>query len=133
MVALTSLLAAIAFAQASAGSMTQAPLPPALPWSGASERLIVAADHPWITPAERANFETTPNYAETRAWLERLDAASPLVRMETFGVSPQGRDLLVVFVGEFDADKPTLLLQAGIHSGEIDGKDAGLMLLRDIA
>ena len=28
--------------------------------------------------------------------------------------------------------KPTLLVQAGIHSGEIDGKDAGLMLLRDI-
>ena len=26
-----------------------------------------------------------------------------------------------------------LLVQAGIHSGEIDGKDAGLMLLRDIA
>ena len=29
--------------------------------------------------------------------------------------------------------KPTLLAQAGIHAGEIDGKDAGLMLLRDIA
>lgn len=29
--------------------------------------------------------------------------------------------------------KPTLLIQAGIHSGEIDGKDAGFMLLRDIA
>jgi hypothetical protein len=25
------------------------------------------------------------------------------------------------------------LVQAGIHSGEIDGKDAGMMLLRDIA
>ena len=31
------------------------------------------------------------------------------------------------------ARKPVLLVQAGIHSGEIDGKDAGLMLLRDIA
>ncbi len=29
--------------------------------------------------------------------------------------------------------KPTLLVQCGIHSGEIDGKDAGMMLLRDIA
>jgi hypothetical protein len=28
--------------------------------------------------------------------------------------------------------KPTLLAHAGIHSGEIDGKDAGLMLLRDM-
>ena len=29
--------------------------------------------------------------------------------------------------------KPLLLVQAGIHAGEIDGKDAGMMLLRDIA
>ena len=51
-------------------------LPPALPWTGASERLVVAADHPWITPAERAGFATTPGYAEVRAWLDRLAAAS---------------------------------------------------------
>ena len=29
--------------------------------------------------------------------------------------------------------KPTIFVQAGIHSGEIDGKDAMFMLLRDIA
>jgi len=28
--------------------------------------------------------------------------------------------------------KPTLLVQAAIHAGEMDGKDAGLMLLRDL-
>ncbi len=28
--------------------------------------------------------------------------------------------------------RPTVLIQAGIHAGEIDGKDAGLMLLRDL-
>jgi hypothetical protein len=31
------------------------------------------------------------------------------------------------------AGKPVVLLQAGIHAGEIDGKDAGLALLRDMA
>jgi len=31
-----------------------------------------------------------------------------------------------------ETGKPILLVQAGIHSGEIDGKDAGMMLLRDI-
>lgn len=31
------------------------------------------------------------------------------------------------------AHKPVVLVQAGIHLGEIEGKDAGLMLLRDIA
>jgi hypothetical protein len=114
-----------------------APLPPAPEWRGASESLIVASDHPWITPAEANGFTETPSYAETRGWLERLAAASPLVRVETFGRSPQGRELIVVFAtaneGELDPAKPTLLVQAGIHPGEIDGKDAGMMLLRDIA
>ncbi|MEP9401929.1 M14 family metallopeptidase [Sphingomonas sp. VNH70] len=108
-------------------------LPPALPWSGASERLVAAADDPWITPAERANFATTPGYAETRAWLERLVAASPLLTLERFGRSGEGRELLMVRARKGAGGKPVVLVQAGIHAGEIDGKDAGLMLLRDIA
>lgn len=66
-------------------------LPPVLPWSGASERLIVATTDPWITPAERAGFATTPHYAETRAWLDRLAALSSLIHVETFGRTAQGR------------------------------------------
>jgi hypothetical protein len=108
-------------------------LPPVQPWSGASERLVAAATDPWITPAERAGFATTPHYAETRAWLERLAAASPLIRIETFGRTAQGRDMLMVRASKGGTGKPVVLIQAGIHAGEIDGKDAGLMLLRDIA
>ena len=111
-------------------------LPPTPAWSGASERLVVPANHPWITPSERTGLTATPSYDETVAWLRRLDAASPLIRMETFGRTAQGRELYVVVASKgrrFDPAKPTLLAQAGIHAGEIDGKDAGLMLLRDIA
>ncbi|TRW15112.1 M14 family metallopeptidase [Glacieibacterium frigidum] len=114
-----------------------APLPPELPWRGASEKLIAKPSDPWITPAEAAGFRRTPTYAETRAWLDKLDAASPLIRVEVFGKTPQGRDMLAVIVSKdgatLDPAKPVLLAQGGIHSGEIDGKDAGLMLLRDIA
>jgi len=116
--------------------MGAAPLPPAPAWHGASESLIVGADNPWITPTEQNGFVDTPNYEATRAWLARLDAASPLVRMETFGRTAQGRELLAVFASadgaQFDPHKPVLLIQAGIHPGEIDGKEAGMMLLRDI-
>lgn len=116
---------------------TAAPLPPPPEWHGASESLIAQSDNPWITPAEANGFTETPNYEATRAWLQRLDDASPMIHMETFGRSPQGRDLLVVFAsaegGELDHDKPTLFVQCGIHPGEIDGKDAMFMLLRDIA
>ena len=112
-------------------------LPPAIPWHGKSEKLIVKAGDPWITPSEVTGLTATPSYDETIAWLKKLDAASPLIRMEVFGRTPEGRDLYVVIATKdhdrFDPDKPLVLAQAGIHSGEIDGKDAGLMLLRDIA
>jgi hypothetical protein len=108
-------------------------LPPALPWKGASERLIVPATDPWITPAEAADFKTTPRYAEVRSWLERLDAASPLISVKTFGRTTEGRDMIYVRASKGATIKPVVLVQAGIHSGEIDGKDAGLLLLRDIA
>ena len=41
-------------------------LPPMIPWKGASERLIVEPNDPWITPAEASGFRTTPRYAEVR-------------------------------------------------------------------
>ncbi|HEX8444995.1 MAG TPA: M14 family metallopeptidase [Sphingomonas sp.] len=116
-----------------AATYPQAPLPPVQPWHGASEALVVPASDPWITPSEASGFATTPSYAETRAWIDRLVKASPYLKIETFGRSPQGRDLYAVVASKPGAGKPVLLVQAGIHAGEIDGKDAGLMLLRDIA
>lgn len=115
----------------------QAPLPPYIPWSGTSEALVVSSDDPWITPAERDDFRITPDYAETRRWLERLAAASPLLSLHTFGLSGEGRELFYVRAsgaedGSDNNRRPVVLIQAGIHSHEIDGKDAGLMLLRDI-
>lgn len=108
-------------------------LPPTLPWSGKSEALVARPGDPWITPAEAAGFKTTPRYAEVRAWLERLDAASPRISLHSFGRTGRGREMLYVRASNGGGPKPVVLIQAGIHSGEIDGKDAGLMLLRDIA
>lgn len=129
-----ALVAASLNVPAEAGSLPPpAVLPPELPWSGASEKLIAKRDDPWITPAEAAGFASTPRYADVRAWLEKLQAASPLIRLETFGRTGEGRDMIMVRAAKGPPGKPVVLVQAGIHSGEIDGKDAGLMLLRDIA
>ncbi|MDI1320635.1 MAG: M14 family metallopeptidase [bacterium] len=108
-------------------------LPPAPPWHGASEALIAKPGNPWITPAEKMGLLDTPNYDETVAWLKKLCAATPLLKLQQFGVTAQGRPLYVVIASKGGAGKSVLLAQAGIHSGEIDGKDAGLMLLRDLA
>jgi murein tripeptide amidase MpaA len=116
-------------------------LPPLQEWTGKSEQLMVAADNPWVTPAERTGLRATPAYDETVSWLQKLVAAAPELQMVSIGKSLQGRDLWMVIACAdqgFDAadihatGKPLLIAHAGIHSGEIDGKDAGLMLLRDM-
>lgn len=116
----------------------QAFLPPAQQWNGASRALLREPGDRWATDFERdPALDFSPNYADTRAWFDRLDQASDLIRIEEFGVSPEGRPIYAVIASkdgaQFDPSKPVLLAQAGIHPGEIDGKDAGMMLLRDMA
>lgn len=131
----TTTLAAVLICSGTVNMMAQniLNLPPTLPWSGSSERLIAKPDDNWITPAEAAGFKTTPRYAEVKSWLERLATVSPLLTLHSFGHTGEGRDMLYVRAHNGGPAKPVVLVQAGIHSGEIDGKDAGLMLLRDIA
>lgn len=113
-------------------------LPPIPAWDGVSRSLLRDASDPWVTAFETdPAHDFSPNYVDTRAWFDRLDAASDLIRIEQFGVSPEGRPIYAVIASKdgaaFDPAKPVLMIQAGIHPGEIDGKDAGMMLLRDIA
>ncbi|MCU1265112.1 MAG: hypothetical protein JWM21_1430 [Acidobacteria bacterium] len=96
----------------------------------------------WLTRAEQTDYRETPRYAETVAYCERLAAASTMLRFMSFGQSGEGRELPLLIAAADDtftpetarnAGKPIILIQACIHAGEPDGKDAGLALLRDIA
>ncbi|WP_373255724.1 M14 family metallopeptidase [Brevundimonas sp.] len=140
--ALAALVASPAMSQSpsvpNAAPWDQPFLPPAPDWNGASRSLLRDTSDPWVTAFEAdAGHDFSPNYADTRAWFDRLDAASDLIRIEQFGTSPEGRPIYAVIASKdgdtLDPSKPVLLAQAGIHPGEIDGKDAGMMLLRDIA
>ncbi|MEO8277592.1 MAG: M14 family metallopeptidase [Thermoanaerobaculia bacterium] len=95
-----------------------------------------------LTPAEAANFAATPDYDATIAFLRRLEGALPQMKLEFYGTSAAGRPMPVVVLSAERAftsqaarklAKPIVLIQNGIHAGEIDGKDACLMLLRDLA
>lgn len=88
----------------------------------------------WRTPAEVSEYRTTPDYAETMRYLERVAAAAPgQVKIESFGKSGEGRDLKIVIAskdGVFDpaaihaSGRVILLVQNAIHAGEMDGKDS---------
>ncbi len=76
-------------------------------------------------------------------FLHRLESRAPdVIRVTSFGRTAEDREMPLVIVSSDGAftpaaakatGKPILLLQSGIHAGEIDGKDATLMLLREIA
>src|SRR5215208_6518174 len=95
----------------------------------------------WRTHAEITDYRETPNYADTVAFATRLSEASPAIQYQTFGRSGQGRELPLLIASESSTftpaaaqaqEKAVVLIQACIHSGESDGKDAGFALLRDI-
>ena len=96
----------------------------------------------WRTFAEQTDYRQTPRYAETVRFARKLDAASDLIHYQSFGVSGENRDLPLLIAASdktFTIEaarakgKAIILIQACIHAGESDGKDAGLALLRDIA
>jgi hypothetical protein len=96
----------------------------------------------WQTPAEKTAYSQTPDYSETISFAQRLAAESSSIEFQTFGFSGQGRALPLLVCSEtgvFSAEaakaqgKAVVLIQACIHAGEPDGKDAGFALLRDVA
>jgi hypothetical protein len=117
-------------------------LPPLLPWQGQSLTLL-QDNGPLTTDFELSNGLASPNYENTMLFVDRLVAANPTQFNSTIiGFSNSKRPIKMLIASEqgyFSAPeftkstKPTILIQAGIHAGEIDGKDAGFMLLRDIA
>lgn len=105
-----------------------------------SDSGIIAPE--WQTKAEQTDYKKTSTYDETIAFAKKLDAASNLILYRSYGTSGEGRQMPLLIAASGNAFTPAaarkqgkavILIQAGIHAGEIDGKDAGLALLRDIA
>ncbi|MBB3832237.1 hypothetical protein FHR55_000403 [Xanthomonas arboricola] len=97
---------------------------------------------PLTTQAERSGFVQTGRYDEVIALCDAFAQRYPqAVRCEEFGTTPEGRPMKALVVstsGALDAPSavqrklPVVLIQGGIHAGEIDGKDAGFLALREL-
>ena len=106
--------------------------------------LVAAAvsEAPLTTVAERSGWTETGRYDEVIQLCSSFQKAYPTkVRCRSFGTTPEGRPMLSLVASADgtlepqDARKkgrPVVLWQGGIHAGEIDGKDAGFWLLRDL-
>jgi hypothetical protein len=94
------------------------------------------------TVSERSGFQATGRYDEVIALCDAFQAAYPKqIRCIDFGTTPEGRPMKALVASNTDAftpeaarkqGLPVTLIQGGIHAGEIDGKDAGFLALRQV-
>jgi zinc carboxypeptidase len=91
--------------------------------------------------AELTNFEETSRYDDVLRFFDELQKRSPLIRIETFGHSVEGRALPLVILSDppisqpRDArasGKPIVFVFANIHAGEVEGKEAMQHMARRI-
>jgi Zinc carboxypeptidase len=91
-------------------------------------------DHTLTTVAEDSDFRRTGRTDEVTRLCAAFAAAWPrAVRSLEFGHSAEGRPMRALLACRADPRRvPILMLQAGIHPGESDGKDAGFIALREL-
>jgi len=94
-----------------------------------------------LTTAEKSNFESTSRYSEVMDFFKQLKKISPNIKIESIAKSIEGRDIPLIIMGKPLAKLPkdlkrdkriVIYIQANIHAGEIEGKEAVQMLARDI-
>lgn len=86
------------------------------------------------TIAQKSQWIKTSRYDEVLSLCKNFAHAYPrFVKCLNYGRSPEGRPLVYMQVKDFTQTKKLIRLwaQAGIHAGEVDGKDAGFWLLKD--
>ncbi len=93
------------------------------------------------TRAERTGYAETSSLADVTAFLDTLATRTPDLRVGRLATSTEGRAAplvvasrpLVADAGEAHrSGKPVVYLQANIHAGEVEGKEAVQALLRDL-
>ncbi len=95
----------------------------------------------WLTHFEKSGGVSSPSYDETIKYFEKFARKTKQAQIKSLGYSAKGRDIKYLVISN-DSDftpkrarrdgKVVVLIQHGIHSGEIEGKDATMLLLREI-
>jgi hypothetical protein len=101
-----------------------------------------ARAQPLLTVAERSDYKATSKHAEVWEYCEELAKRSPLIRVTELGNTHEKRKLPLVILADPPVATPDEAAKSGklvvfamgnIHAGEVDGKEALLMVMRDLA
>jgi len=94
------------------------------------------------TVAETSNYLSTSRYEDVMNFIAAIQQGDPDLRVETFGTTNEGRALPLVIAGPPGVvdpasaratGLPVIFVMANIHAGEVEGKEAAQMFLRDLA
>jgi hypothetical protein len=95
-----------------------------------------------LTRAEATNYQETSRHADVMRFAAELTARGDArLTVTSFGTSPEGRDLPLLILSARGvrtpeeaqrSELPIVLVINGIHAGEVEGKEASLMLARDM-
>ena len=93
------------------------------------------------TVAEKSDFKSTSDYNDVRIFIDQLKKSSHYIRTESIATSVEGREVPLLIIGNPLPKSPNDLvndkrivvyIQADIHAGEVEGKEATLMYVRDL-
>ena len=94
------------------------------------------------TVAESSDYEKTSLYDDVMNFLYQVQKKSDLIKILPLTTSSEGRLIPLVVLSREKVSRPAdlqmvgksaVLIMANIHAGEVEGKEASLMLIRDIA
>ena len=106
----------------------------------ASTRALAAQTMP-ATVAERTNFDSTSSSMQVGAFLDSLQLAGAPIAVSWMGRTGQGKPLYLVVASDPAVTSPAeaaasgklvVYLQGNIHAGEVEGKEALQILLREL-
>ncbi|MBK7708610.1 MAG: M14 family metallopeptidase [Acidobacteria bacterium] len=103
--------------------------------------ISIAAQTPDLprTGAELSNFEETSRYDEVSLFIAGLQKRAPNLRVENFGESQEGRKLPMMILSDRAVStpaearalgRPVIFVMGNIHAGEVEGKEAALVIAR---
>lgn len=93
------------------------------------------------TRPERTHYEETSRYQDVMDFISALKLDSAMMKLTWIGYTAQGKHLPMILFGDIADARPetvrrsgklVVFIQANIHGGEVEGKEAMLELLRDL-
>jgi len=102
---------------------------------------FVYAQNDLLTTAEKSEYKSTSTHQDVMNFIDGLLESHNIIRLESLATSTEGRDIPLLIIADplpenpeelIKDDRIVVYLQANIHAGEVEGKEATQMLMRDL-